>query len=413
MSTVPAVKPDPPLYFNNGKALEEFAHPKVVELWRREQFEQRTPEWFEARMKGISASDCALALTMDDNACDYFIEHFNLHDTFEKNPKKCCNKYSTTKTIYEKKCMRTDTSSFTTNKAMLWGQKYEAIVQTIYSQMKCEDVIEFGLLFHPKVPFLMASPDGITSSGTMLEIKCPSQRKVGPVPPLYYFHQMLMQLECCELENCDFFDCSFQEYLFEEEWLEEANAWWENKADDVTHHIYGILLQRPEPVPDGVPKYTYAPPTIRSPQEFLDWSKKIMETTLIDEEVHLERAYYKLDDYYLVPVKRSPDFLERNYPKFKEVWERIEYFRSPQGEEAYKEFMGLNKKKKKDTVVSPTPVRAANQTTLTQFFKPSDATATPAPSEPPTPTETPAPVGMETRSRKKKVDPPFTQRCLC
>src|SRR5215203_383920 len=111
------MKSDPKLYFNDGKEFKEIAHEKVVKLWFKEQYAQRTPEWFEARMKGISASDCSLALTMDDNACDYYIECFNLHDSFVKNPKKCCNKYSTIKAIYEKKCMRTDTSSSTSNKA--------------------------------------------------------------------------------------------------------------------------------------------------------------------------------------------------------------------------------------------------------------------------------------------------------
>jgi putative phage-type endonuclease len=394
-------KPDPPLFFTNGKTLEEAANPKVVELWRKEQFEQRSPEWFEARMKGISASDCSLALTMDDNACDYYIECYNLQEEFKKNPKKCCNKYSTPKTLYVKKCMRTDTGSSTSNPAMLWGQKYEAIVQTIYSQMIQEDVVEFGLLFHPKVPFLMASPDGITTSGTMLEIKCPSQRKVGPVPPLYYFHQMLMQLECCGLDVCDFFDCSFYEYLFEEEWLNDAKSWWE-KRDTVSeelqaksphlvpkkHHIFGILLVNPLAKED---KYTYAPPTVYSPEEFLAWSEKVMGQSLIDEEIELQRVYYKLDDYRIVEVRRSPDFFERNLPKFTKVWNEIEHYRTPEGKDAYEAFVNAGKRK------TPT---TTSQTKLTDYFESQtmvvDVELGPAKARP-----------------SRKTVPPFTAVCLC
>src|SRR5215210_34227 len=141
MATVPHKK-DPILHYSD-KPFDQVAHPKVVKLWRTRQYEQRTPDWFKARMDMISASDVSLALPMDDHACDYYIEYFKLHDTFKKNPKKCCNHYNTFKDLILKKCKRTDTTSSSSNPFMLWGQKYEPIVQTIYSQMRGEDVIEF------------------------------------------------------------------------------------------------------------------------------------------------------------------------------------------------------------------------------------------------------------------------------
>ena len=393
---------DPKLYFST-KSFEQVADPKVVELWRREQFEQRTPEWFEARMKGISASDCALALTMNDAACDYYIESFGLHDTFKKNPKKCANHYSTNgkKEIILKKCKRTDTSSSFSNPFMLWGQKYEPIVQTIYSQMRNEDVLEYGLLFHPTVPFLMASPDGITTSGTMLEIKCPTKRPVGPVPPLHYFHQMMMQLECCGLAECDFFDCSFIEYLFDDEWLSDAQRWW-NSSEGGRHHIFGILLS------NGSGVYTYAPPTVFSPSDFLAWANSEIERALVEDEIELERVYYKLEKYELVRIKYTPEFLTLNLPAFSEIWEKITYYRSPEGEADFIAF-------ENDTPSARKAAADAKQTKLDQFFS-----ADTGKEEPSASTLTinmnlgDIVVSKETPAKRgRKAVPPFVDVCLC
>ena len=181
-----SILPDPKLYFSEGKSFEEYAHPKIVSLWRQEQYVQRTPEWFAKRYTGISASDSAKSLTMGSFSCQLFIDLFNLHDSFKINPKKCCDPYSSTKELILKKCKKSDNgSNLAGNAAIAWGVKYEAVVQTIYSQMCLDDTLEFGLLCHPTIPFILASPDGILAKnpGRMLEIKCPSKRKVGPVPP--------------------------------------------------------------------------------------------------------------------------------------------------------------------------------------------------------------------------------------
>lgn len=64
----------------------------------------------------------------------------------------------------------------------------------IYERRNGVSIKEFGLIAHPTVPFLGASPDGIVQNssnplvpkGTMLEIKCPPTRVIDGVVPEHY-----------------------------------------------------------------------------------------------------------------------------------------------------------------------------------------------------------------------------------
>ena len=319
------MKEPPTLYFNDGLSFEEALSPEVLEIWKRPQYTQRTEEWYAARDTCISASDIATALTMDDDACDYYIEHFNLTD-FKKNPKKSCNHYAKPNELLLKKCNLGP--PFKGNEHTYWGQKFEQIVTTVYSQLKQKDVLEFGLIFHPTVPFLAASPDGITTDGVMLEIKCPTSRPVGPVPPLHYFQQMLMQLECCGLDRCDFFDAHFVEYLNEEDWLADAEKWVAENPE-AKHHEFGIILCSEHEDPESeVPHHTYAPPNVVTPQDFLRWKEKV-ESDQHDTE--FTPTYYKLNKYFITSVKASPEWFKRNYPVMDAMWKKIEYYRTPEG----------------------------------------------------------------------------------
>ena len=186
----------------------------------------------------------------------------------------------------------------------------------------------------------MASPDGITTSGRMLEIKCPTRRAVSDVPPLHYFHQMLMQLECCQLDECDFFDCEFIEYMFEDEWLNESLTWWNSNdstdsTDNFSFNIFGILLKS---------KYQentffYAPPTVRSSQDFLKWAKTESNRLDLKEEIETNLVYYKLQSYHIVRIKHSKDFLSRNLDTLTSVWNRIEHYRTPAGASDFEELV--------------------------------------------------------------------------
>ena len=150
---------------------------------------QRTPEWYAARQTMVTASDVAQALG--------------------------CAKFGNQRTFFQKKCgLPEEQSPFdATLPPLRWGVIFEPVAQTLYSALNGGTrVHEFGLLRHPRLPFIGASPDGITDNGVMLEIKCPWRRKIveGEVPMQYYY-QIQAQLAVCELTECDYFECEFSE----------------------------------------------------------------------------------------------------------------------------------------------------------------------------------------------------------
>ena len=62
------------------------------------------------------------------------------------------------------------------------------------------EVFEFGILRHPTIECLGASPDGISDIGIMLEIKCPWKRKKTETIPEQYYYQIQGQLDVCSLD---------------------------------------------------------------------------------------------------------------------------------------------------------------------------------------------------------------------
>lgn len=67
-----------------------------------------------------------------------------------------------------------------------------------------EKVHELGILPHPTIDYLAGSPDGVTESGRLVEIKCPARRKITPDVPDHYMPQLQLLMEIMDLEVCDF-----------------------------------------------------------------------------------------------------------------------------------------------------------------------------------------------------------------
>ena len=159
---------------------------QVLLLKSLKQPEQRSPEWYLMRESRLTASDLAGAIG---------------ESTYDKPVD-----------ILEKKLGAG--LPFTGNFATRWGQQYESVACDIYSAREGVTVEEFGLLPHPTIPFLGASPDGISmETSRMLEIKCPPKRQITGIVPRGYEIQMQLQLEVCDLEECDFEECKFDEYF--------------------------------------------------------------------------------------------------------------------------------------------------------------------------------------------------------
>lgn len=96
-----------------------------------------------------------------------------------------------------------------TNGAMAHGLETEPEARAAYSFMRDVDVIETGIVFHPRIRGSHASPDGLVGDDGLIEIKCPNTSThidlllTGSVPDKYVI-QMLWQMTCTGRQWCDF-----------------------------------------------------------------------------------------------------------------------------------------------------------------------------------------------------------------
>jgi putative phage-type endonuclease len=154
-------------------------HPRVRALLARPQYVQRSPEWYEVRKGLMTASDAAGALGIPA--------------------------WTGQRNVRENLLKQKVSGTFTGNHMTRHGQAYEDVVRDRFADIlgvRCYDV---GLLVHEKYPWLGASPDGVTDSGALIEIKCPYKRQpIAGHPPHHYIPQMQTQLEVANLDYCYF-----------------------------------------------------------------------------------------------------------------------------------------------------------------------------------------------------------------
>jgi putative phage-type endonuclease len=159
-------------------------HPKVIELINAEQWEQRTPAWIERRRTLITASDAAGALSIAP------------YESFRGDPR----------TELLKSKVHT---TFKGNKFTMHGQMHEDEVRNKLCDIMGERCLDLGLLVHKDEKWLGASPDGITLSGRLIEIKCPYKRTIQPGNiPHHYIPQVQCQMAVCDVDACYF--CQWQ-----------------------------------------------------------------------------------------------------------------------------------------------------------------------------------------------------------
>lgn len=151
-------------------------HPSAKRLFDKTYPEQRTPEWFAQRNTMLTASDAGTAIGV--------------------------NPYSTPEKLILSKCGVKETFS---TWATAHGQKYEDEARILYEERTGEKTFEIGLEKHHTLDWIGGSPDGVTHSGRLLEIKCPRSRPIGDgTPPVWYLAQVQVLMECLDLEVCDF-----------------------------------------------------------------------------------------------------------------------------------------------------------------------------------------------------------------
>ena len=179
------------------------------------QVPQRSTEWYALKQNTLAASECSIV--------------------FSANP------YDTLNSFILKKCGLTEPPK--NNIHCQHGIKYEPIIQNLYSKYNNTQLFEFGSITHPKINFISASPDGITPTGTMIEIKAPPKRVITGIPPIYYWYQMQQQLQVCKLKKVDFIECRITEYdnysqFIDDKLTKEKGVILEYLINDNINYIY-------------------------------------------------------------------------------------------------------------------------------------------------------------------------------
>lgn len=151
-------------------------HPRARALFERHQYPQRTPEWYAVRRGLLTASDVAAVLGVKPYASYRGCPRADVLD------KKLANRPLN-------------------NQFVAHGNKYENEARDLLAVAMGESVHECGLVLHPTLPWLAASPDGVTPTGKMVEIKCPLKREIIPGHvPEHYYPQIQVQMEVCDLD---------------------------------------------------------------------------------------------------------------------------------------------------------------------------------------------------------------------
>jgi putative phage-type endonuclease len=200
-------------------------HPRVVDLFKKPQYAQRTPEWYEVRKTLMTASESSAALGIKPFA------------GFKVCPR-------------EDLLMKKLNIVPVVGMALEHGVKYETEAAELAMRILGERMFEFGLVVHDEYPWLAASPDGITARGYCVEIKCPLRRKIIPGEvPSHYYPQIQVQMEVCNMDFCYFiqYKPSFMndggKPFIDIAVVERDRAWFDARKD-ILLGFYTELMQR-------------------------------------------------------------------------------------------------------------------------------------------------------------------------
>lgn len=152
--------------------------------------EQRTAEWFAARLGKVTASRVA-DIIAKTKAGEYTAGRDNLMAqlAIERLTGQAQESYS--------------------NSYMQWGTDQEPFARAAYEIATGQMVDECGFVPHPMIDNAGASPDGLVGDDGLVEIKCPStatmiETLLTQKVPSKYITQMQMQMACTGRQWCDF-----------------------------------------------------------------------------------------------------------------------------------------------------------------------------------------------------------------
>lgn len=172
---------------------------------------QKSAEWYVMRQNFLTASAIASALG--------------------KNP------YETRNQLMLKKILP-HTDVFVTNEAIEHGNRHEMTAIMKYESITGRRVFSFDCIqsLNEDENFLAGSPDGITSCGRLIEVKCPFRRKLSGEVPAYYIYQVQYLMHMLHLKVCDFVQYG------------PGNTWQEEEIYITEIHYDPLLIHETRPV---------------------------------------------------------------------------------------------------------------------------------------------------------------------
>lgn len=151
--------------------------------------EQRTEEWYKARLGKVTASRVADVLAKTKTGVSASRANY------------------LTELVVER--LTGQQAEFYTNDAMQWGTDTEPQARMAYEAHKNVLVDEEGFIDHPSISNFGCSPDGLISNDGLIEIKCPNSKThidtlLSGKAPSKYIPQMQTQMAVTGRQYCDF-----------------------------------------------------------------------------------------------------------------------------------------------------------------------------------------------------------------
>ena len=151
--------------------------------------EQRSPEWFAARLGRVTASKIADVIAKTKTGYGASRDDYMTNLILER--------------------MTGAPTESISNQFMEWGTQQEPFARAEYEKVKEVLVDEVGIIYHPTIEMTGASPDGLVGDDGLVEIKCPSSKThmatiLSQTIAGKYFAQMQWQLCCTKRSWCDF-----------------------------------------------------------------------------------------------------------------------------------------------------------------------------------------------------------------
>ena len=151
--------------------------------------EQRSEEWFAARLGKVTASRVADLMAMTKSGYSASRANYMAELICERLTGSQAERFS--------------------NAAMQWGADVEPQARAAYEFITDAAVSEVGFVPHQTIEMFGASPDGLVGDVGLIEIKCPNtathiETLLNEAVPAKYVTQMQVQMACTGREWCDF-----------------------------------------------------------------------------------------------------------------------------------------------------------------------------------------------------------------